>query len=85
MLWDETAAMGLPNSIVVLTIVGMAGLAATVIFISDLNPEYLSSGMDPDPDNNGILTDMPPNLVAQIGGRTWACGCAHRRQPVCDF
>jgi len=65
--------------------------------------EYLSFGADPDPDNNGILTDTPPGLVtdngdviyyklrgdgkrfAQVGGRTGAGGCAHRRQPVCDL
>ncbi len=37
MFRDETAAMGLPMRMVVLTIVGMAGLAAMVIFIGDLN------------------------------------------------
>ena len=37
MFRDETAAMGLPMRMVVLTIVGMAGLAAMVIVIGDLN------------------------------------------------
>lgn len=37
MFRDETAAMGLPMRMVVLTIVGMAGLAAMVIFIGDAN------------------------------------------------
>ena len=35
MLRDETAALGLPMRMVVLTIVGMAGLTAMVIFIGD--------------------------------------------------
>ena len=30
--------------------------------------EYLSFGADPDPDNNGILTDTPPGLVTDNGG-----------------
>ena len=29
--------------------------------------EYLSFGVDPDPDNNGILTDTPPGLVTDNG------------------
>ncbi|MBC2698097.1 MAG: hypothetical protein HF976_15530 [ANME-2 cluster archaeon] len=29
--------------------------------------EYLSFGADPDPDNNGILTDTPPGLVTDNG------------------
>jgi len=29
--------------------------------------EYLSFGADPDPDNNGILTDTPPDLVTDNG------------------
>ena len=29
--------------------------------------EYLSFGVDPDPDNNGILTDTPPDLVTDNG------------------
>ena len=29
--------------------------------------EYLSFGVDPDPDNNGILTDTPPNLLTDNG------------------
>jgi hypothetical protein len=37
MFRDETASMGLPVRMVVLTIVGMAGLAAMVIVIGDLN------------------------------------------------
>jgi hypothetical protein len=37
MLRDEAAAMGLPMRMVVLTIVGMAGLAAMIMFISDMN------------------------------------------------
>jgi hypothetical protein len=37
MFRDETAAMGLPMRMVVLTIVGMAGLGAMVIFIGDAN------------------------------------------------
>jgi len=37
MFRDETAAIGLPMRMVVLTIVGMAGLAAMVIFIGDVN------------------------------------------------
>jgi hypothetical protein len=37
MFRDETASMGLPIRMVVLTIVGMAGLAAMVIAIGDIN------------------------------------------------
>ncbi|HIH87135.1 MAG TPA: carboxypeptidase regulatory-like domain-containing protein [Methanosarcinales archaeon] len=37
MFRDETAAVGLPMRMVVLTIVGMAGLAAMVTFIGDVN------------------------------------------------
>jgi len=29
--------------------------------------EYLSFGVDPDPDNNGILNDTPPGLVTDNG------------------
>jgi len=29
--------------------------------------EYLSFGVDPDPDNNGILTDTPPGFVTENG------------------
>ena len=29
--------------------------------------EYISFGVDPDPDNNGILTDTPPGLVTDNG------------------
>jgi hypothetical protein len=36
MLQDEQAALGLPMRMVVLTIVGMAGLAAMIIFIGDV-------------------------------------------------
>jgi len=37
MFRDETATMGLPMRMVVLTIVGMAGLAAMIMFIGDIN------------------------------------------------
>ena len=37
MFRDETAAIGLPMRMVVLTIVGMAGLAAMFTFIGDVN------------------------------------------------
>lgn len=37
MLQDETAALGLPVRMVVLTIIGMAGLAAMVMFIGDVS------------------------------------------------
>ena len=37
MFQDETAAIGLPMRMVVLTIVGMAGLAAMIIFIGDMS------------------------------------------------
>lgn len=37
MLQDEAGAVGLPMRMVVLTIVGMAGLAAMIIVIGDLN------------------------------------------------
>jgi len=37
MFRDETAAIGLPMRMVVLTIVGMAGLAAMIIFIGDMS------------------------------------------------
>lgn len=37
MLRDETGAVGLPMRMVVLTIVGMAGLAAMIIVIGDMN------------------------------------------------
>jgi len=37
MFRDETAAMGLPIRMVVLTIVGMVGLAAMIIFIGDVS------------------------------------------------
>lgn len=37
MLRDETAAMGLPVRMVVLTVIGMAGLAAMIMFIGDVN------------------------------------------------
>lgn len=36
MLRDETAAIGLPIRMVVLTIVGMVGLAVMIMFISDM-------------------------------------------------
>jgi len=42
MLSDETGAVGLPMRMVVLTIVGMAGLAAMIIVIGDLNVVPLS-------------------------------------------
>lgn len=37
MFRDETATVGLPMRMVVLTIVGMAGLAAMIIFIGDVS------------------------------------------------
>ena len=37
MFRDETATIGLPMRMVVLTIVGMAGLAAMIIFIGDMS------------------------------------------------
>lgn len=37
MLNDEAAALGLPMRMVVLTIIGMAGLAAMIIVIGDMN------------------------------------------------
>jgi len=37
MFRDETATVGLPMRMVVLTIVGMAGLAAMIIFIGDMS------------------------------------------------
>jgi len=40
--------------------------------------EYLSFGVDPDPDNNGILNDTPPGLVTDNGDVIYYKGSGDR-------